>query len=191
MATDPYDIVVGPGQIWLAPVGTAFPLVDATPAAAWTSLGETEGGTQITAGRDTKKITTDQTFAPKKTIIIGRSLTIKSTLAQMTLEHMSKILDDSAVTTVAAGSGTAGYKYMDLKADATIPQYALLMRAPTPYASTGYLQWELPSVQPGGESEQSYVKDEKTMLPVTFETNEDPARSGYFGQIKAYTAAAL
>lgn len=185
----PYDIVVGPGTIYVAALDTAFPAIDATPSASWTSLGETEGGVQITPSRETKKITTDQVFAPKKTIIIGRGLTIKFTLAQMTLEHLTKVLDDVAVTAVPNGAGVAGYKYMDLKADQTIPQYAMLIRVPSPYAD-GYMQYELPSVQPGGEMESSYVKDDKAMLPTTWEANEDPNRSGYFGKIRAFTAAA-
>ena len=187
--TTPYDIVVGPGTIYVAPLDTAFPTVDGTPAAAWTSLGETEGGVQITPGRETKKIMTDQVFAPKKTIIISRALTIKFTLAQMTLEHLTKVLDDVAVTSVPSGTGTAGYKYMDLKADQTLPQYAMLIRVPSPYAN-GYMQYELPSVQPGGDMESSYVKEDKAMLPTTWEANEDPNRAGYFGKIRAFTAAA-
>lgn len=189
MATTPYDIVVGPGQVWVAALDTAFPAIDATPAAAWVDLGETEGGIQITPSRETKRITTDQVFAPKKTIVTGRSLTIKFTLAEMTLEHLSKCLDDAAVTAVPNGAGVAGYKYMDLLADATIPQYAMLIRVPSPYAD-GDQQYELPSVQPGGDMESSYTKDDKAMLPTTWECNEDPNRSGYFGKIKAYTAAA-
>ena len=35
----PYEIVAGPLTIWLAPVGTAFPLIDADPAEAWKLMG--------------------------------------------------------------------------------------------------------------------------------------------------------
>src|SRR3546814_4738671 len=36
---EPYEILAGPLTIWLSPVGTAFPLIDAEPGAEWKLMG--------------------------------------------------------------------------------------------------------------------------------------------------------
>ena len=35
----PYEIVAAPVTLWLAPVGTTFPLVNAQPAGTWIKVG--------------------------------------------------------------------------------------------------------------------------------------------------------
>jgi hypothetical protein len=188
----PYDIVVGAASIYVAPVGTVFPAVDlATPAAPWVSLGETDGGAQVKHSRTTKKHYTDQSFAPKKTTVLTKGSEVSFKLAQVTLERLAYVLDGQSVTTVAAGAGTAGYKEIVLSALATLPQYAMLIRGPSPYAD-GYLQWMLPCVAPGdGEVEMGYTKDGMQVLATTWDVLEDPSNAGQFGKARAFTATAL
>jgi hypothetical protein len=186
----PFDTVVGPGSIWVAPVGTSFPVVDlATPAAAWTSLGETDGGCEFTAKRTVKKHVTDQSFAPKKTTVLTKEIELGFTLAQVTLERLAYVLDGQAVTSVAAVPGvSAGYKSITLSSLATLPQYAMLIRVPSPYQD-GYLQFEFPKVSPSGDQKMSYKKDEQTLIPTTWDVLEDPSNAGQFGTLRAFTAA--
>lgn len=186
----PFDTVVGPASIWVAAVSTAFPVVDlATPAAAWVSLGETDGGCTFTPKRTTKKHVTDQSFAPKKTTVLTKEIEVSFTLAQVTLERLAKVLDDQTVVSVAAVPGvSAGYKYISLSSLATIPQYAMLIRVPSPYAD-GYMQIELPAVSPSGDQKLSYKKDDKTMIPTAWDVLEDPATPGSFGTLRAFTVA--
>ena len=189
--TTPYDTVVGPGSVWLAPVGTAFPVVDlATPAAAWISLGETDGGLTFTPKRSVKKHYTDQSFAPKKTTVTLRETEVSVALAQITLERLAKILDGQAIVTVAAGAGTAGYRYFTLSAAATLPQYAMLIRVPSPYGD-GYTQIELACVSPSGDQKIVFKKDDMSTIPTTWDALEDPANAGRFGTVRAFNAVAL
>ena len=160
------------------------------PGASWTSLGETDGGLAFTPKRTVKKHTTDQSFAPKKTTVLTKEIEVGFTLAQVTLERLATVLDGQTVSAVAAGSGTAGYKELTLSALATLPQYAMLIRVPSPYAD-GYLQYMLPAVSPSGDQKMSYKKDDKTMIPTTWDVLEDPDNAGEFGSIQAFTAEAL
>lgn len=185
----PFDTVVGPGSIWVSPVGTAYPVVDlVTPAAPWVSLGETDGGLEFTAKRSTKPHYTDQSFAAKKTTVDSKGVELSFTLAQVTLERLAVVLDGQTITTVAAGAGTAGYKKLTLSSLATIPQYAMLVRVPSPYAD-GYLQYQI-RVSPSGDMKMSYSKGEQTLIPTTWDVLEDLAAPGSFGDMVAFTAAA-
>lgn len=189
--TAPFDTVVGPALIYVAAVGTTMPAVDlATPAAPWLSLGETDGGLEFSPKRTTKKHTTDQSFAPKKTTVATKEISVSFTLAQVTLERLATVLDGQAVTVQAAGAGTAGYRSLSLSALATIPQYAMLIRVPSPYAD-GYMQYELPCVSPTGEQKMSYKKDDMTMIPTEWDVLENQASLGTFGTVRAFTTAAV
>lgn len=191
IGSQPFDTVVGPGSIWVSPVATAYPAVDlAVPAAPWVSLGETDGGLEFTAKRSTKAHFTDQSFAPKKTTVDSKGVELSFTLAQVTLERLATVLDGQTITTVAAAAGTAGYRSLTLSSLATLPQYAMLVRVPSPYAD-GYLQYQMPCVSPSGDQKLSYKKDAMTLIPTTWDVLEDPATPGTFGTIKAFTTVAV
>ena len=36
----PFEIIAAPAKIWIAPVGTAFPVIDVVPNQDWTLLGK-------------------------------------------------------------------------------------------------------------------------------------------------------
>lgn len=106
MAVQPFEIVAGPAEVYIAPTGTAFPAVTVAKNSlpvAWRWLGETEGGVTVSHTQDTELLTTDQTIAPVKAIRTEEGLTVAFSLAQLTLENYAKALDDATLTTTAAG----------------------------------------------------------------------------------------
>lgn len=190
MATEPYEVIVGPGNVWIAPVGTAFPGVAEDPTGEWTSLGRTEGGVTIRHIEETEEITVDQSFLPVKEVVTRRAEEIEFALAEITLERYAKLLGDVTITTQAAGAGTPGYKSMPLQASQNIARYAMLIRVPSPYMDAN-MQYEYAAVSPMGEKEIAYQKGEKSTLSTTWKALEDPSNPGVFGTLRAQHQAAL
>jgi hypothetical protein len=189
MSSVPYAIVVGVGSVWIGPVGETMPLVDATPAGNWIALGATDDdGVTVTHMRAFENHFKGSSVLPQKSTLAEARETIAFNLVELSVEKYAKVLDDATVTTVAAGSGTAGYKSFPLAPN--VKQFALLVRGPSPVAD-GYAQYEYARVSPSDDHEAAYGKVDKTVIPCAFEAFEDTANAGQFGVYRDYTAAAL
>ncbi len=187
--TAPFSIVVGVAEVWIAPVGESFPAVDATPSGNWISLGSTnDDGVAVTHQRETEIHFKGNSVLPQKASLSETQERISMAFVELSVERYSKLLDDASVSTVAAGSGTAGYKLFNLAPD--LNQYALLIRGPSPVMNA-YAQYEYARVSPIGDRELQYQKVDKTELPVEFAAFEDTSNPGRFGQYRAQTATAL
>lgn len=181
-ATAPFNIVVGPADIYVAPVGEAFPAIDATPAGNWVSLGKTEGGLRITHVRETQEHTVDQSPMTQKVTLTRAAEEIRFSLAEVTLETYAKVLDNATITTTNAVVGVVGNKAMPLSTD--LPQFAMLIRVPSPYMAAN-MQYEYPRVQRMDNSEVAYTKDGKTVIPTAWRALEDLDNPGQFGVVRA------
>src|SRR4030042_339760 len=112
--SEPYEIIMAPFEVWVAPVGTAFPDVDESPAAAWTKLGSSgmdnmdEGGVTVTNGQTLATKRTLGSTGPVKVARTEEELTVSFTLFDMTAEQYAKALNNRTVTDPAAGSGAPG-----------------------------------------------------------------------------------
>ena len=192
MGCIPYEIIVGVGSVYLAPVGTAFPDTDETPGASWTSLGSTnDDGVTVTHGRTLEKHYKGNSTLPQKMTLSEASEVIAFTLAEITVERYAMVLDNATVVTVAAGSGTPGTKYFPLTPSSSCaPQFALLLRGPSPLMD-GNAQYEYTRVSPSGDVEIQYTKGVASGLSVTFEALEDTVVPGRFGNYRAQAAAAV
>lgn len=191
MAITPYEVRVGPGRVYVAPTGTAFPLVGAAPAAAWIDLGRTEGGVTIRHTKETEAITVDQAMLPVKEVVTAKRLEIEFALAEITVERYAKLLEDATITTTAAGTGVPGTKKVTLFGNDSHKQFAMLVRVPSG-SFDGDSQYELKNVVRGsGDMEMAFKKGEKTVIPTTWVALEDSANPGQFGTYVEYTAAAL
>lgn len=169
----PYEVIAGPIQAWVAPLATAFPLVDVAPAAAWILLG-TNGDKNITEDgmtlRQSAEVNVFRSLGQSmgvKAFRVSEDIEVEFDLADATLEMIDKALGGPAtaagnVTTVAAGSGTAGYKQLSMVKNFVIPTVALLVRSGiNPYADGFNIQWEFPKVViPGDGVEFVFVKDD-------------------------------
>jgi hypothetical protein len=161
----PYEILAAPFTMYLAPLGTAFPLIDATPAVDWVKVGTSgdlnygDEGVTVEHSQSIKLYRSLGNGGPRKAFIDEENLLIKLMLADVSLEQYKLALNSNAVTTVAAG-GEAGYKKIGLTRGATLVHRALLLRGRrSAYGDAGVLtldwnsQYEVPiAVQTGSPS---------------------------------------
>lgn len=186
MSAIPYEIITGPADVWVAPIGEAFPVVDAAVAGNWFSLGKTEGGVQVTHDQAIELIYADQRTGPLKGIRTREGLMVETNFAEVTLERYAKALNDATVTSAAGPPATKTIKpYQGV--DVTV--FTLLVRGPSPYTD-GNLQYQVPYVIQVESPEISFTKDDKSVLTVQWGALEDPDAAlaeDRFGSIVALT----
>ena len=182
MAAQKYAEVVGtPYSVYVATVGTAFPTVDAAPSTAWTLLGVNGINNQGTAGVTVNLGETVQEFVPAgstypvKAWRTDEKATVDFSLVDTTVEAMSAILDNAAITTVLPTTGNAGYKSIKLKRSIAVATYALLIRGLSPYDDgTGLnAQYEFTRVYQSGSQAPKYLKGTPAELSVQFTILDD------------------
>ncbi len=189
--TSPYEILVGSGEAWRAPVGTAFPDLDETPTSPWVSMGDMDGGLTVNSTQTIVQHRTDQHTGPVKATRSEENLTLETNLAEATLENMALVLN-SDVEDVAPGATTIGTRTVNLHRGPDVDQYAFLFRAYSPYGP-----WEeqycLPVGYFDGDASFAYTKEGKLVILARFTCLEDPnaaTEEERFGYLVAQDAAA-
>jgi len=196
----PYEMIMSPYEVWIAPVGEAFPAVDTAPSGNWALLG-TNGKKNISD--DGVVVTHEQTLSEHRNvgstgaIKVGRteeSLTVELTLEDLSIEQYAKVLNNATVTTVAAGTGVPGTKEIPLRQGIDVSTFAMLVRGKSPYGDTFYMQYELPVVYQADNPAPAFKKGEVAGLKLSFKVLEDPNAATddeRFGKLIAQNAAAL
>lgn len=187
----PYDMLVGVGTLYIAAANTAMPALDAAPGASWRELGETDDGVKVGKTQNIEAFTTDQRTGNVKAVRTEEGLSVETNLTEQTLENLADVIN-GVVTTVAPGASTIGTKSLSLYAGAEVHEFAFLFRGNSPYGN-----WPAQYYVPRGfftdDVEMEYKKDEKTLIPVTFEALEDlnaATEADRFGKYVAQHAAA-
>lgn len=197
---EPYEILAGPLTLYLAPVGTAFPAVDAEPAAAWTLVGTSgdenyaDDGVTVTHNQTIEQARHAGTTGPVKAWRTEESLLIALVLWDMTLEQYAATLNGNAITTTAAGSGTAGTKKIGLSRSHEVTSYALLARGQSPYGDGYVAQYEVPRCYDAGNAAPVFRKGTPAALAIEFAALEDQAATSddeRFGRLVAQHQAAI
>lgn len=192
------EILAGPWDIYLAPVGTAYPEIDEAPAAAWLLLG-TQGAKNITEdGIHLFKEVEAELWRGlgstqyQKRFVTGEALRVEFELADVSVEAWSHFLvgePDSApagITTTAAGAGVAGSKAIDLFTGFSFNEVALLARkSDSPYGVLFNAQYQIPRCVQNGTAEVVSVKGEPQVLAFSFESLEGATAAKYIAQTAA------
>jgi hypothetical protein len=180
----PYEVLGGIFDAWLAPVGTTFTTFDADPAAPWTLLGTggsrniSEDGTTVSMPQSVTPWRSLRAMGPVKLFRQSEDLTIKFTIADMTLEQFAKAFEGNTVTPVAhVPSVSAGYRKVGLTRGPNVSQKALLLRFASPYCDLAAAQFEVPIASCVGNPELTLKKGGPMMLPFEFMALEDPDAS--------------
>ena len=108
------DILIGPGQLYFAPLATADPN-DTTVAfgaawgGAWVNLGEfIEGQPVVLAMPETfTEVYTEQSVSPKNAVRNRREIMVKVTLAEHSPANMTLVLDGTKTDTPAGAAQKA------------------------------------------------------------------------------------
>ena len=193
----PLEIIAGPIEVWLGPVGEAFPDIGEVPAGNWVKVGTngdkniTEDGVSVSHPQTLEVFRSLGSTGPVKAFRTEEDLIISFTLADLTLEQYKFVLNGGAVTDVPAAAGVGGYRKLPLLRGLDVTQYAMLARGLSPYMATGKADYQVPRVVHQGEPEAVFVKGTPAGLLFEMRAIEDPDfAGGRFGQVLAQDAAA-
>ena len=196
----PYEIIAGPATLWLAPVGTAFPLIGAAPAVAWTKVGTTgdknysADGVMVTHNQSIDQARPLGTTGPTKAWRTSEDLMVGLTLWDMTLEQYATVLNGNTISTTAAGTGSAGFKKIGLSQGEAVTAYALLVRGLSAYGDAYAAQYEVPRCYQSASPKPVFKKGTPAALELQFTALEDLAAASAdqrFGRLIQQHAAAL
>ena len=171
---EPFEIIAAPFTVWVAPVGTAFPLINVAPAAPWVLLGTrgnfnySEDGVTVTHEEEIEELRMLGATGPITARRVSEGCVVGLTMHDLTLEQYLHILEHQTLTTVAAGTGIAGHRSIGLSRGTTVRQRALLVRGPSPYGAGWNMQYELARGFFRSEAEVVYQKGEPAGLELQF-----------------------
>lgn len=179
----PYEIIASPFEVYIAPVGTAFPAVGSTPGGSWTKLGQNgiknqaEGGVHVVHEQTMVEFRTEGCTGPAKINRTAESLKISFNLHDLSTDLYAEAL---------TGSEDTPNTHVALRRGLSIDEVALLIRGDSPHAANKNCQWQIPRAVQTGNSDIQLSKG--TMAGVAFtytaveDTNatSDSARFGHF-----------
>lgn len=175
----PFEIVAGPIQAWIAPLGTAFPDVEEAPAVEWLLLGANgdkniaESGMTIRNSAEVNLVHALGTSMAVKAFRGNEAKEVEFDLMDWRLETISYAMGGPAtaasnVTDTPAGAGTAGYRSLSLLHNFVIPTVAMLVRTGiNPYGDDFNSQFEYPKVViPGDGVEFVFTKSDPVLTHI-------------------------
>lgn len=125
------DIMIAPANIWYSPLTTAFP--DETTVAygaawgvGWTALGYTLNPVEMSFELETFELEVEQIANPIKRQKTKETLSIETTLAELTAANLKLALGSTqTITTTAAGAAQHGYEELLAGGEVFLPEYQL------------------------------------------------------------------
>lgn len=194
LTTQPQELVTGPVTLYVAPIGTAVPLVDTAPASPWVQVG-TNGpndydgaGVTVTLNQTLATWTPLGTTAPVAVWRTNEQLEVAVTLADTSPNAFALAMNDVAVTTVAASTGNPGESDVPLLQGPQVSVFACLVRGISALNNTMNAQYAIPAVYQGANPAPVYKLGAPAELALTFMTILDP-NGGGFGKLQQQSAA--
>lgn len=189
---DAYALLTNVGRLYIAPVGTAFPALTATPSSPWRDLGDTQEGVDVNSDDKVELVRTDQRTGPVKATRVDETVVVKTKLAEATLENLADALGVT-LTDTAPGAGTIGTREVPLHRGAAVDEFALLFRGDSPYGAYP-AQYELPRCYCDEAGTIKYDKGKNVPIPITFKCLEDlnaATEGARYGRLVVQDAAAV
>jgi hypothetical protein len=173
MAVTVANLVQGPATLYIGANGATEPADNAVgtapSSAAWTDLGGTVDGAEITIKQEYKELEVDQVVDIPGRRLVKRDMMVKTKLAEPTFENLVYALNDG---TTATGTGYTNFQpaFTD---SATQPTYrALILHGWAAAAGAGGQSKRrmviLRRVLSSDDVEMTYTKDKQTLLTVTW-----------------------
>lgn len=197
VTTQPQELVAAPLTLYMAPIGTAVPAIDASPStitgAGWTLIG-TNGtndydstGLTVTHNQTLATFTPVGTTAPVAVWRTDEQLTVSVTLADTSPTAYALALNDVATTTIVATTGVAGEVDVPLLQGTNVSIYALLAVGISALNNSLNAQYAIPAVYQSANPAPVYKKGTPAELALTFATILDP-NGGGFGKLREQSA---
>lgn len=194
----PYEVIAGPIEVYRAPVLTAFPAIDESPAVDWVLLGVNGSKNYAESGvivRHPNEITTFNALGrtgPVKNWRTNEGLEIELVLHDFTAEAYAMALNKETTDIVdtPAAAGVVGDRRLPLTRGVSIPSFALLLRCGmSPYGDGWNSQFEIPLAQNVGAPELVFNKTTPVGMQFIFRCLEDAALG--FGSVRFQDADAI
>ena len=190
------EIIAAPFTIWIAPVGTAFPAVDAEPSDDWSLLGShgarsySAGGIVLAHDRQYMQSAPPAGETASTVSAIEREgLRVRFELLDLTLEQYALVLGGNAITVQPAAYQVPGTRTIGLSiASGASREFAVLARGPSPYLAGLAAQFELPRACEVGSPQLTFSKAVAAGLRVDLNALPDPAATNEaerFGRLVA------
>lgn len=189
----PYQILGAPFEIWEAPVGTAFPEIDADPTAPWATVGTSgkldysEDGVTVELSETISKFRGAST-AVRKQWRTEEDVMVKAKVLDMTVEQVARALNFNTVSDVPGG--TQNSVKVGLFKGPGIAQRALLVRGPSPYLDGALTQFCIPVASVQSSSAVQFKKGEPAGFDIVWTAYADPdatSEDETYGYLQAAT----
>lgn len=178
MSANVVNLVQGPATVYIGSFGATEPLnaaVNSTPqASAWTDVGGTTDGVEISINQEYKELEVDQVVDIPGRRLVKRDMSVKTNLAEPTLQNLLYSLNDvNGGSLGASGTGFAGYYEPAFTDSATQPTYrALILHGWAAGAGAGGVSKRrmviLRKVLSSDNVEFAYKKEDQTVFSVTW-----------------------
>lgn len=181
--TAPFEIIGAPLELWVAPVGTAFPDVDEAPPSPWVKIGTsgtrnlTEEGVTVSQPQAFNKFRSAGSAGVRKIFRTEDDCMISAVLADLTPEQYKYALNSNSITTTAAASGVPGTKKLGLSRGLRVATMALLARGCSPEGDDMVAQYEVPLCCQSGNPQPVFTKGQAAALALEWTAIEDPNAS--------------
>ncbi len=167
------EIINGPFDVYLAPVGEAYPDINVAPAGNWTKIGTNaarhynEEGVKV---EHTQELDKFRGLGGTELLKVNRVLeeqVVSFILHDLVSGEFARGFNLSTATTdTAATSGTGGHQSFNLLRGLTVTEMALLIRGEdkSPDLATENVQYEIPRVVQNANLELVFHKGEPAGL---------------------------
>lgn len=162
------EILAAPLELYLAPVGEAFPGIDAVPAGNWDLIGASgdknynDDGVSLTLEQTIEPYTPVGATMPVKAFRTEEGIVISVTVSDLRPEVVSLAVNDNTVT------DSGGEATVQLLRGVDVTEYALLARGKSPIDEGENGQFEVPRVYVSSSPELVYQKGEPTAIELEF-----------------------
>lgn len=174
--TVPYEVIAAPYTVWVAPVGTAFPLLGAEPGVGWRKVGSSGDlnyddatGVVVEHSQTTVPWRALGDCGARKMFRTEEDMKIRLKLVDVTLEQYRLALNDNTV------NEEDGQRSLGLSRNFDVATYALLVRTNvSPYQAEGVTQYEIPRAAQTGNPTITKKKGEPEGLDLEWTALVDP-----------------
>lgn len=167
----PHEIVASPLTIYLAPVGTAFPDIDADPADPWDLLG-TEGaknyddaGVTVAHGETVADFTPAGSTMPSKRFRTAEDFLISLNLVDLGPTAYAKVMNDAEITQIPPEIGQAGVDSFSLFRGDQVNSFAVLAKGMSTVDNELALQYQFSKAHVSVDGDVVWKKGIPAMLP--------------------------
>jgi hypothetical protein len=103
---NPANIALGPGKLYIAPLGSSGPAnLDDAWAVAWTLLGYTDAGSTQSYAPSYEDVEVAEELEAVDSVPTARTLSVSFSLAELTAKNLKTAFNGGTVTFVPAGGG--------------------------------------------------------------------------------------